>query len=34
MHNLAIALQGLVAASIFFVWVVRYANIVDEFKQC
>ena len=33
MHNLAIALQALVAASIFFVWVVRYANIVDEFNQ-
>ena len=33
MHNVAIALQALVAASIFFVWVVRYANIVDEFRQ-
>ncbi|MFO7694119.1 MAG: DoxX family protein [Vicinamibacterales bacterium] len=33
MHDLAIVLQALVAASIFFVWVVRYANIVDEFKQ-
>jgi hypothetical protein len=33
MHDLAIALQALVASSIFFVWVVRYANIVDEFSQ-
>ena len=33
MHDLAIALQLLVAASIFFVWVVRYDNVVDEFKQ-
>ena len=33
MHNFTIALQALVAASIFFVWVVRYANIVQEFKQ-
>lgn len=33
MHNFAISLQGLVAASIFFVWVVRYANIVQEFRQ-
>ena len=33
MRNLAIALQALVAASIFFVWVARYANIVDEFNQ-
>ena len=33
MHNFTIALQALVAASIFFVWVVRYANIVEEFKQ-
>jgi hypothetical protein len=33
MHNLAIGLQALVAASIFFVWVVRYANIVEEFTQ-
>jgi uncharacterized membrane protein YphA (DoxX/SURF4 family) len=33
MHELTIALQALVAASIFFVWVVRYANIVQEFKQ-
>lgn len=33
MRNLAIALQALVAASIFFVWVVRYANIVTEFHQ-
>lgn len=33
MSNLTIALQALVATSIFFVWVVRYANIVDEFTQ-
>ncbi len=32
MHNLTIGLQALVAASIFFVWVVRYDNIVREFK--
>lgn len=33
MHNLVISLPALVAASIFFVWVVRYANIVEEFKH-
>jgi uncharacterized membrane protein YphA (DoxX/SURF4 family) len=33
MHNLTISLQPLMAASVFFVWVVRYANIVQEFKQ-
>ena len=33
MHALTINLQALVAASVFFVWVVRYANIVQEFKQ-
>lgn len=33
MHPLAIALQTFVAASIFFVWGVRYANIIEEFKQ-
>ena len=33
MHALAIGLQAFVAASIFFVWGVRYANIVEEFKQ-
>jgi len=32
-HNLTISLQTLVAASVFFVWVVRYENIVQEFKQ-
>jgi uncharacterized membrane protein YphA (DoxX/SURF4 family) len=26
-------LQALVAASVFFVWVVRYPNIVAEFQQ-
>lgn len=33
MHLLAISLQALVAASIFFVWVVRYDNIIAEFKH-
>jgi len=33
MHALTISLQALVAASVFFVWVVRYANIIEEFKQ-
>lgn len=33
MHALAIGLQTFVAASIFFVWGVRYANIVEEFNQ-
>lgn len=33
MHNLTISLQAFVAASVFFVWVVRYANAVQEFKQ-
>lgn len=33
MRNVAIVLQALVAASIFFVWAVRYANIVEEFRQ-
>ena len=33
MRELTIFLQALVAASIFFVWVVRYDNIVIEFKQ-
>jgi hypothetical protein len=33
MKDLTICLQILVAASVFFVWVVRYANIVQEFKQ-
>lgn len=33
MHNLAIALQAFVAASIFFVWVVRYATTSQEFTQ-
>jgi len=28
-----ICLQALVAVSIFFVWVVRYGNVVEEFKQ-
>lgn len=33
MHDVTILLQTLVAASIFFVWVVRYDNIIAEFKQ-
>jgi uncharacterized membrane protein YphA (DoxX/SURF4 family) len=33
MQDLAIFLQALVAASIFFVWVVRYDNIIQEFRQ-
>ena len=33
MHSLTIFLQALVAASIFFVWVVRYDNIIQEFKH-
>lgn len=33
MQSVTISLQALVAASIFFVWVVRYANIIQEFKQ-
>lgn len=33
MQDLTIVLQALVAASIFFVWVVRYDNIIQEFKQ-
>ena len=33
MQALTISLQAFVAASIFLVWVVRYANLVEEFKQ-
>ena len=33
MPDLTILLQALVAASIFYVWVVRYDNIIQEFKQ-
>lgn len=33
MNDLTIPLQALVAASIFFVWVVRYDNIIQEFKK-
>ena len=33
MNSLTISLQALVATSIFFVWVVRYDNVVDEFKH-
>jgi len=33
MQNLTICLQAFVAAAIFFVWVVRYQNIIVEFKH-
>jgi hypothetical protein len=33
MHTATMALQALVATSIFFVWVVRYVNIVEEFEH-
>jgi uncharacterized membrane protein YphA (DoxX/SURF4 family) len=33
MHSLTISLQALVATSIFFVWVVRYGNVMEEFKH-
>lgn len=33
MHDVTITLQALVAAAIFFVWVVRYQNIIEEFEQ-
>jgi uncharacterized membrane protein YphA (DoxX/SURF4 family) len=33
MSTLTISLQAFVAASVFFVWVVRYPNIAQEFKQ-
>ena len=33
MRMWTILLQSFLAASIFFVWIVRYANIVEEFKQ-
>jgi uncharacterized membrane protein YphA (DoxX/SURF4 family) len=33
MHDLTISLQALVAVSIFFVWVVRYNNVVEEFRH-
>jgi len=32
-RDLTICLQALVASSIFFVWVVRYDNIIQEFKS-
>lgn len=32
MLALTISLQALVATSIFFVWVVRYDNVIEEFK--
>jgi hypothetical protein len=33
MHTILLGTKILVAASIFFVWVVRYENIVTEFKE-
>ena len=33
MRGYTILLQVFVAASIFFVWVVRYPNIIEEFKK-
>lgn len=33
MHAISIGLQAFIAASIFFVWGVRYENIVGEFRQ-
>lgn len=33
MQDLTMVLQALVATSIIFVWVVRYDNIIQEFKQ-
>ena len=33
LQDSAIALQTLVAGSVFFVWVVRYPNIVVEFER-
>ena len=33
MQSTAIVLQAFVAASVFFVWVVRYDNITREFKE-
>ena len=33
MQDLTVFMQALVAASILFVWVVRYDNIIQEFKQ-
>ena len=32
MTSVIYALKALVAGSIFFVWVVRYQNIIEEFK--
>lgn len=33
MEKLTTGVQTLVAASVFFVWTVRYSNIVEEFKH-
>lgn len=33
MDTMLLALKILVATSIFFVWVVRYDNIIKEFKE-
>lgn len=31
-HNLVEILKIMVLSSIFFVWVIRYSNIIEEFK--
>ena len=33
MQDMVISLQALVAASVFYVWVVRHENIIEEFKH-
>ena len=33
MNTIILALKILIAASIFFVWVVRYKNIIKEFEE-
>ena len=33
MNTILLAMKILVATSIYFVWVVRYENIVKEFKE-
>jgi hypothetical protein len=33
MHSLAIAAQLIVAASVFYIWIFRFDNIVRDFEQ-
>jgi hypothetical protein len=33
MHSVVYALKTIAAGSIFFVWVVRYREIIEEFKE-